>query len=100
MSRWKKRVAASVLALFVYEALVLALDRLGLIERLLSPSGAGVAVALVAALGMYALRLALIFVAPGALVGWALCAAIEARRGRRGDAVSDRRRAGRPMPRR
>jgi len=80
---WKKRVAASVLALLVYEALVLALDRMGLIERLLSPSGAGVALALVAALSMYALRLALIFVAPGVVVAWLLIAALEARRSAR-----------------
>jgi len=82
VTRWKKRVAASALALLVYEALVLALDRMGLIERLLSPSGAGVAVALVAALSMYTLRLALIFVAPGVVVGWVLIAAVEARRAR------------------
>ncbi|TAK23705.1 MAG: hypothetical protein EPO40_26740 [Myxococcaceae bacterium] len=83
MTLWKKRVAASVLALLVYEALVLALDRMGLVERLLSPSGAGVALALVAAVSMYALRLALIFVAPGVVAGWVLIAAIEARRSAR-----------------
>lgn len=83
MSPWKKRVAASVLALLAYHALVLALDRIGLIERLLSPSGAGVVLALVAALVMYALRLALIFVAPGVVAAWLVIAAIEARRSAR-----------------
>lgn len=83
MSPWKKRVAAWLVALLAYQALVLVLDRIGLIERLLSPSGAGVAVALVAALVMYALRLALIFVAPGAVVAWVVIAAIEARRSAR-----------------
>lgn len=80
MTRWKKRVAAVALAALGYEALVLGLDRVGLIERLLSPSGAGAVVALVAALAMYALRLALIFVAPGLVVSWAVIAAIESRR--------------------
>jgi hypothetical protein len=69
---------ALAIALGAYLLLVRVLDRAGLIERLLSPSGAGVAVALVAALAMYTLRLGLIFVAPGVVVAWAVIAAIEA----------------------
>lgn len=78
MTRWKRRAFAMLLALGVYLALVQVLDRVGLVERLLSPSGAGVALALVAALAMYALRLGLIFVAPGVLLAWGLTAAFEA----------------------
>ena len=78
MTRWRRRAVAMALALGLYLALVRVLDRVGLVERLLSPSGAGVAVALVAAIAMYALRLGLIFVAPGVLVAWGLTEAVEA----------------------
>lgn len=78
MTRWRRRAAAMALALGAYMALVRLLDRVGLIERLLSPSGAGAALALVAALAMYALRIGLIFVAPGVVVAWGVTAAIEA----------------------
>lgn len=48
------------------------LDRAGLVERLLSPSGLDAIVALLAALVLFGLRLTLFFVAPGVTVAWCL----------------------------
>lgn len=78
MSQWARREArawaAVVAAIALHEVLARALDHVGLVERLLSPSGAGLALPLVAALVMYGLRLALLFVAPGWLVARAVVA--------------------------
>ena len=45
------------------------LDALGLVERLLSPSGGAVAVLIPLAVVFYAARLLLLFVVPGLVVG-------------------------------
>jgi hypothetical protein len=51
-----------------------ALDRIGLIERLLSPGaiGLGLLAALLAGCALFALRLGLLFIAPGLLLARAL----------------------------
>lgn len=49
--------------------LALALDRLGLVERLLSPSGLDAVLALIAALVLFGLRLVLLVLAPALLLG-------------------------------
>lgn len=76
MNPWAKRSLAIVAAIGAHEALARGLDRAGLVERLLSPSGAGAAVVLVAAAAMYALRLGLLFVVPGVVVARAVNAAL------------------------
>ncbi len=83
MRPWAKRALTIIAAIVLHEALARGLDRAGLIERLLSPSGAGAAVALVAAVVMYALRLGLLFVVPGVVVARAVIGAIDAARARR-----------------
>ncbi|MBX7194939.1 MAG: hypothetical protein K1X94_22995 [Sandaracinaceae bacterium] len=55
----------------VHDLLALALDRLGLVERLLSPSGLDVLLALGAALVLFGLRLTLLVVAPALVLGLA-----------------------------
>jgi hypothetical protein len=47
-----------------------ALDRAGLVERLLSPSGLDAIVALLAALVLFGLRFAVFFVAPALTLAW------------------------------
>lgn len=84
MRQWARREArlwaAVAVAVALHAALARALDRAGLVERLLAPSGAGAAVAAVAALALYGLRLGLLFVAPGWLLGRAVAAWVERRR--------------------
>lgn len=53
----------------LHDLLALGLDRLGLIERLLSPSGLDAVLALVAALVLFALRLGLVVLAPALVLG-------------------------------
>lgn len=83
MTRWPRRALGLVALVVAHEALARGLAAAGLIERLLSPSGAGAVVALVAAVAMYALRLGLLFVAPGVVLSWAVQALVERRRGAR-----------------
>jgi hypothetical protein len=88
VTRAAKQAAALLVAVALHEALARGLAAAGLVERLLSPSGPGVALALVAALALYGLRLGLLFVAPGvvlarlvaALVGWRRAAALRRER--------------------
>ncbi len=82
MNPWAKRALTIVAAMVLHEALARGLDRAGLIERLLSPSGGGAVVALVAAVALYALRFGLLFVVPGVVVARALIDLIERRRRR------------------
>ncbi|UJR86441.1 Hypothetical protein I5071_85360 [Sandaracinus amylolyticus] len=63
-----KRVLVGIALLAItHEALAIALDRADLIERLLSPS-ADALIAIPFALALYAIRLLLLFVAPGLVV--------------------------------
>jgi hypothetical protein len=79
--RRELRVWAALLVLVaVHEALAYGLDRADLIARLLAPAGAGVALSLVAALVLYGLRFALVFVVPGWLVARVVLAWVEHRR--------------------
>lgn len=80
MSPWAKRALAVAVAVALHEGLARGLARAGLIERLLAPSGAWALVALVAAVALYTLRLALLFVVPGLLVARLLIGAVERRR--------------------
>jgi hypothetical protein len=52
-----------------HDLLALGLDRLGLVERLLSPSGLDAVLALIAALVLFGLRLALLVLAPALVLG-------------------------------
>jgi hypothetical protein len=89
VSPWAKRALTVAGAVALHEGLARGLARAGLIERLLAPSGAWALAALVAAVALYALRLALLFVVPGLLVARLVIGAIERRR----------RAAHRPRPR-
>jgi hypothetical protein len=62
-----------------------ALDRAGLVERLLSPSGLDAVVALLAALVLFGLRFAVFFVAPALTLAWWV-AVLVAQLARRADA--------------
>jgi len=78
--RFPPRAALGLVALgglaVLHDLLAIALDRAGLIERLLSPHDASALLAVAAALALYALRLSLVVVAPGVVVAtlalWAL----------------------------
>jgi hypothetical protein len=52
-----------------HDLLALGLDRLGLVERLLSPSGLDAVLALIAALVLFGLRLVLLVLAPAVVLG-------------------------------
>lgn len=52
-----------------HDLLALGLDRLGLVERLLSPSGLDALLALIAALVLFGLRLSLLVLAPALALG-------------------------------
>ncbi|MDB4931008.1 MAG: hypothetical protein JWM10_3492 [Myxococcaceae bacterium] len=80
MTHAAKQAAALLVAIAAHEALARALAAAGLVERLLSPSGPGAALALVAALALYGLRLGLLFVAPGLVAARIIAALIESRR--------------------
>lgn len=58
-------------AAIVHDLAALGLDRVGLVERLLSPAGLDAIGALIAALGLFALRLGLVLLAPPILAGLA-----------------------------
>lgn len=90
MKRAARHVMAILLAIALHEALARGLAAAGLVERLLSPSGPGAALALVAALALYGLRLGLLFVAPGVVLARLLAALVGWRR------ASALRRAGQP----
>lgn len=78
MRPWAKRALTIAAAVVLHELLARGLDRAGLIERLLSPSGVGAVVALVAAVALYALRLGLLFVVPGVVLARLVIAAYSA----------------------
>ena len=59
-----------VLLVVTHWLVAYALDQAGLIERLLSPSGLDVIVALLAALALFGLRFAVFFVAPALTLAW------------------------------
>jgi hypothetical protein len=67
--RWLKRALIAAAALLLaHVALAYALDALGLVESLLSPSGLRALAALPLAILFYLVRLALLFVMPGLLL--------------------------------
>jgi len=75
----RRALIATLVLLLAHELLARALDRLDLIERLLSP-GLDALIALPFALVLYAIRLALVFVAP-AVVAIAAIRALPIRTG-------------------
>ena len=77
MKGWQRTALVAAGLVAAHEGAVRAADRVGLVERMLSPGGSGVAVA---AVGLFALRLGGVFVLPG----WLLARAIGAWRARRG----------------
>jgi hypothetical protein len=77
---WQRTALVAAGLVAAHEGAVRAADRVGLVERMLSPGGSGVAVAAVAAVGLFALRRGVVFVLPG----WLLARAIGAWRARRG----------------
>lgn len=72
----RRALLAAGALLVLHVALVHALDALGLVERLLAPSGLAALVVLPLALLLFAVRLSALFVMPGlcaaALLFWAL----------------------------
>ncbi|EYF02212.1 Hypothetical protein CAP_7355 [Chondromyces apiculatus DSM 436] len=88
-------LAAAAILLALHVALAFALDTLGLVESLLSPSGLRALAVLPLVLGLYAVRLALLFVMPG-LVFAALVSAGRTWRARRAHRAQARQT---PVPR-
>lgn len=88
MRPWARGAVSIAAAIVLHELLARGLDRAGLIERLLSPSGAGAVAALVAAVVLYALRLGLLFVAPGVVLARVVMAAYSASKRARNRASS------------
>jgi hypothetical protein len=80
VSGWKRSAVVGVVWVAAHEVATRVCDRVGLVERMLSPGGGGavVAVAAVATVALFALRLGVVFVLPG----WLLARAIEAWRAR------------------
>lgn len=81
MRRWAWRIGVIAAAMLAHELLCRWLDRAQVVERLLAAGGVTTA-ALLAAVALYALRFALVFVMPGVVVGWGVIEAME-RRARR-----------------
>ncbi len=67
--RWAWRLGAIAAAALAHEGLCRWLVRAGVVERLLAAGGVTAGALLAAAL-LFALRLALVFVAPGVVLGW------------------------------
>lgn len=86
MRRWAWRVGVIAAAVIAHEGLCRWLDRARVVERLLAAGGVTTA-ALLSAVALYALRFALVFVAPGMIVGWVVVEVLE-RRARRDLAAS------------
>ncbi len=80
MRRWAWRLVGVVAMLAAHAGLARWCDRAGLVERLLAPGGAGAWAAVVAAVGLFVLRLGLVFVVPGWLLSRGV---LELRRGAR-----------------
>jgi hypothetical protein len=79
--RWPRRALALIGALLVvHVAGARALDALGLVESLLSPGGARLALVLPLAVLFFAARILLLFVAPGLTIAAVLEAWISVRR--------------------
>ncbi len=74
MKPWARRALVVSALLAAHAGLAVWCDRVGLIERLLSPSGGGVAAALLAAVALYAVRLVLVWAVPGWLLAQGLLA--------------------------
>lgn len=76
MSGWKRSALVGVAWVAAHEVATRACDRVGVVERMLSPGGGGAAIvgAAVATVALFALRLGVVFVLPG----WLLARAIEA----------------------
>lgn len=72
MTRWARRALVVTALLAAHAGLAMWCDRVGLIERLLSPAGGGLAAAVVAAAALYAVRFVLVWVVPGWLLAQAV----------------------------
>ena len=82
MKPWARRALVVSALLAAHAGLAAWCDRVGLIERLLSPAGDGLAAAAVAAVALYAVRVVLVWAVPGWLLAQGLFA-LWARRTRR-----------------
>lgn len=72
MKPWARRALVVSALLAAHAGLAAWCDRVGLIERLLSPAGDGLAAAVVAAVALYAVRLVLVWAVPGWLLAQAV----------------------------
>ncbi len=82
MKPWQRDVVTALWLVAAHGLVARVCDRVGLVERLLSPSGgAGLALAALAAVVLFALRLGVLFVLPGWLLARALARWDERRRG-------------------
>lgn len=82
MRPWRRDVLTALGLVAAHGLFAHACDRVGLVERLLSPAGGGaLALAALAAVALFALRLGVLFVLPGWLLARAIARWDERRRG-------------------